>query len=254
MRETRPFAAVIMAAGKGTRMKDSNRAKVMFEVLGKPLLGYVVDLAHEIRAARVIAVVGYQRETVAEYVHRTAPGVEVCVQAEQRGTGHAVMQTEQMLDGFDGDVLVLSGDVPLLTADSMNAFLDHHREQGAVASILTAQFEDPAGYGRIIRNPDGSVRKIVEHRDANADELAVREINSGIYVFDREKLFDSVDHISPHNAQNEYYLTDVFDYFWKHHWIVAALPATHPDEIRGINTVEQLDEARVVLERRQARS
>ena len=252
MSTQRPFAAAIMAAGKGTRMKEPNRAKVMFEVLGKPMLGYVVELAYRIKAARVLAIVGYQRENVTEYLRRTAPSVEICVQAEQRGTGHAVMQTEHALDGFDGDVLVLSGDVPLLTEESMNAFLDHHRESNAVASILSARFEDPTGYGRIIRNPDGSVRKIVEHRDATAEELAIREINSGIYVFDRAKLFDAIDHITPHNAQNEYYLTDVFDYFWRHHWIVAALPATHPDEIRGVNTVDQLDEARAVLERRLA--
>ncbi len=246
----RPFATVIMAAGKGTRMKDPSRAKVMFEILGQPMLHFVLELAYALDSDKVVTIVGYQRELVEHFLRTEHPSAEVAVQAEQRGTGHAVMQTEKALSNFDGDVLILSGDVPLLTLGSMQEFLAHHRKTGAVASILTADFEDPTGYGRIIRNADRSVKKIVEHRDASPEELAIREINSGIYVFDRVKLFDALQHITPHNAQNEYYLTDVFEYFWKHDWKVSAEKASHPDEIRGINTVEQLAEAEAVLAER----
>jgi UDP-N-acetylglucosamine pyrophosphorylase len=244
------FAAVIMAAGKGTRMKNPNLAKVMYELNGKPMIHYVVDLAYGLRASRVIVIVGYQREVVTEYVRRSHPDVECVVQDQQLGTGHAVMQAEGALKGFSGMVLVLSGDVPLLTVQTMHKFIRHHEDTRAFASILTAELEDPTGYGRIIRNSDGSVQKIVEHKDASAAELEIKEINSGIYVFDKEKLFEGLNHIGTHNVQQEYYLTDVFEYFWKHHWKVSALKAPHIDEIRGVNTVQQLEEARAVIESR----
>lgn len=249
-KESRNVAAVVMAAGKGTRMKDPSKAKVMYEINGKPMIHFVVDLAYQLDASHVIVIVGYQREVVTEYIRRSHPDVDCVVQAEQLGTGHAVMQAEQALKSFSGEVIVLSGDVPLLTRESMREFIDHHHETAAVATILTADFADPAGYGRIIRNADGSVKKIVEHKDATEEERTVSEINSGIYIFDKEKLFDALKHISPHNVQNEYYLTDVFEYFWRHHWVVSAIKASHPDEIRGVNTVEQLDEAKAVLGKR----
>ena len=241
------LAVAIMAAGKGTRMKDASRAKVMYELDGKPMLHYVIRLAHDMNATKVIAIIGYQRETVEHYVKKHFPEAEFVTQAHQLGTGHAVMQTESALSGFSGNVLVLSGDVPLLNHGTIDRLIRYHRQTKAVATILTAELDDPTGYGRIIRNPDHSVKKIVEHRDASPKELLVQEINSGIYVFEKEELFDGLKHIRPHNVQNEYYLTDVFEYFWKHHWIVSALKAPHPDEIRGINTVEQLNEARKVL-------
>ena len=157
------------------------------------------------------------------------------------------MQSEAALKAFSGSVLVLSGDVPLLTKSTMQRLLHHHFETGAVATILTSNMSDPTGYGRIIRNSDGSVKRIVEHRDASEEERNVREINSGIYVFEKEKLFDGLGHIAPNNARKEYYLTDVFEYFWKHQWTVSALVAEEEHEIHGINTVEQLDRARGIL-------
>ena len=157
------------------------------------------------------------------------------------------MQTQDVLSGHDGSVVILSGDVPLLTAHTIQGLIDNHRESQALATILSARYDDPAGYGRIIRNPDGSVKKIVEHKDATAEEKAVHEINSGIYIFDCRKLFEALKTLRPNNIQKEYYLTDVFEYFWKQHWIVKALPAEHPDEIQGVNTVGQLEEVRKVL-------
>ena len=247
---TRDRAVVVMAAGQGKRMKDPTRAKVMYELNGQPMIHYVVDLAYDLRAQRVVLIVGHQRETVTGYVAGSHPDVLSAVQEQQLGTGHAVMQAEEALAGFDGDVVVLSGDVPLLTAATMQNLFYHHSSTGAVATILTAVVADPAGYGRIIRNSEGFVEKIVEHRDASPEELRVREINSGIYVFQKARLFEGLRHINTENTQHEYYLTDVFGYFWKKHWSVSALVADKPDEIHGINTVDQLEQARLILEAR----
>jgi UDP-N-acetylglucosamine diphosphorylase/glucosamine-1-phosphate N-acetyltransferase len=248
--KTHNFAVVIMAAGMGTRMKDASRAKVMFEILGKPMIHYVLDIAYALQSNRIIVIVGYQREIVSGYIRRSHPNAEIVVQAEQLGTGHAVMQTESALEGFQGNVLVLSGDVPLLTIASLKQLIEHHIRTEAIVTILTADFENATGYGRIVRNTDGSVKKIVEEKDATEDERLIKEINSGIYLFNKRVLFEGLKHIKPDNIQNEYYLTDVFEYFWNHHLRVSALKATSVDEIRGINTVKQLEEASNILANR----
>lgn len=249
-RSEREIAAVIMAAGQGKRMKDPSRAKVMYELNGKPMIHYVVDLTRDLGASNIVVIAGHQRQIVTEYLAKSHPSVACAIQEPQLGTGHAIMQSATALADFKGDVLVLSRDVPLLTKWTMENLLGHHFETGAVATILTSKMKDPTGYGRIVRNPDGSVKKIVEHRDASEEERKISEINSGIYVFDKEKLFDGLNHVTPNNAQNEYYLTDVFEYFWQHQWTVSALVAEHEDEIHGINTFDHLEEARGILDAR----
>ncbi|HCA79430.1 MAG TPA: UDP-N-acetylglucosamine pyrophosphorylase [Bacteroidetes bacterium] len=243
----RPLAAVIMAAGQGKRMKDPSRAKVLYELNGKPMIHYVVDLALELGTKPVVVIVGHQRQLVIDYLGKSHPMVACAIQAEQLGTGHAVMQAEPALEGFRGDVVVLSGDVPLLTRKTMESLITHHRTTGAAATILTAIMQDPTGYGRMIRNADGSVKRIVEHKDATDSERAIKEMNSGIYVFDKERLFEALQNILPDNAQHEYYLTDVFEFFWKKQWTVSALVGDSVDEIHGINTFEQLEQARGIL-------
>lgn len=245
-----PIAAVIMAAGQGKRMNDPARAKVLYEINGKPMIHYVADLAYELGSAQVVVIVGHQRQLVIDELKKSHPAVICAVQDPQLGTGHAVMQSEAGLKSFAGHVLVLSGDVPLLTRQTMERLLKHHFDTGAVATILTSNMSDPTGYGRIIRNPDGSVARIVEHRDASEQERSIKEISSGIYVFQKEKLFDGLKHITTNNSQNEYYLTDVFGYFWQHRWIVSALIADDEREIHGINTVDQLEQARGILDSR----
>ncbi len=244
----RKLAVIIMAAGKGTRMNNPDRAKVMFAVNGRPMVEHVVDLAARLDAARIVAVVGWQKDSVIEHLARTHGDKVECVeQNPQLGTGHAVMQAEGALKDFDGDVLVLSGDVPMLSFETSTSLIHLHRESKAQATVLTAVLDDATGYGRILRNTDGSVLGIVEHKDATDDQREIREINSGIYVFDAKLLFESLKHITPTNAQKEYYLTDVFHYFWLHQYTVRASIALNPVEIQGINTVVQLEAAQAAM-------
>jgi len=249
----RESAAIIMAAGKGTRMKDPAKAKVMNEILGKPMIHYVVDLALKLHMQRVIVIVGHQKETVAAYLRDSHPFVECVVQEQQLGTGHAVMQARGVLNDFAGHIIVLSGDVPLLTKESINALIACHLESKAKATILTADLPDPSGYGRIIRAEDGSVKRIVEQRDAAPEEINVCEINSGIYVFEKENLFKGLELIKADNVQQEYYLTDIFEHFVEQRWKVSGFKVNHIDEIRGINTYEQLEEARTLMETQRER-
>ncbi len=243
----RKLAVVVMAAGKGTRMNNPNRAKVMYTVNGKPMIDHVVDLALKLHSAKTAVVVGWHKETLIRHLAETHAHVATVAQEPQLGTGHAVMQAKDPLRGFEGDVLVLSGDVPLLSFTTARGLIEYHRVQHGVATVLTAVLEDPGGYGRVIRDQNGHVIAIVEHKDATPEQRAVREINSGIYVFDKAALFDALKHITPENAQKEYYLTDVFRYFWRNHLPVLAVATDDPREVQGVNTVKQLDEVRTIF-------
>jgi UDP-N-acetylglucosamine pyrophosphorylase len=241
------LAIVIMAAGKGTRMNNPDMAKVMYEINDKPIIGYVVDLAHRLGSSRTVVVVGWQKDSVIGYLENTGLPV-VCVEQEpQLGTGHAVMQAERALDGFDGDVLVLSGDVPMLSHDTVRRLIDVHRTSLADATVLTCILDNPAGYGRIIRDREGAVVGIVEEKDATEKQRSIREMNSGIYVFDKAKLFRGLRQITPENEQKEYYLTDILGYVWENSGRVGAVVTTNPMEIQGINTVAQLEQARMAM-------
>lgn len=240
----RSLAVVIMAAGKGTRMNNPSMAKVMYTVDNRPMVELVVEIAGRLGADRVVVVVGWQKESVITHLAGTFPAALCVEQNPQLGTGHAVMQAEPPLKDFTGDVLVLSGDVPLLRLETLQRLLDTHRTGKVAATVLTARVPDPTGYGRIIRDGVGRVTRIVEQKDASENERAVNEINSGIYAFDARGLFEGLASITPNNAQKEYYLTDVFAYFWRNNLPVAAVVADEAAEISGINTLEQLEEAR----------
>ncbi len=238
------LAVLIMAAGKGTRMK-SELAKVLHALNARPMIHYVLDTAFALNPDKVVLIVGHQAEAVKEATKGYC--VDYALQSPQLGTGHAVMQAESALSNFDGEVVVLSGDVPLTKVETLMQLLNTHRKKNAVATVLTAVLENPTGYGRVIRGEQGDVLKIVEHKDASPAELAITEINSGIYVFNKQKLFDALKKISNNNAQGEYYLPDVFKIFFAQGERIAAIPAPNFDEIRGINTPEQLKEAEAVL-------
>jgi UDP-N-acetylglucosamine pyrophosphorylase len=239
----KPVAAVIMAAGKGTRMNNPNVAKVMFRINDRPMIDYVVDLADHIHCENIVVVVGWKKDSVIEHLKSRGSKVVCVEQSPQLGTGHAVMQAESSLSEFDGDVLVLSGDVPMLRSETVNILIAYHQKQGATATVLTAILSDATGYGRVIRDDEGNVVAIVEHRDASDEQRSIQEINSGIYVFDRDRLFAGLQHVTPNNDQGEFYLTDVFEYLWKNKFTVCAVPAENSLEIQGINTVAQLEEA-----------
>jgi UDP-N-acetylglucosamine diphosphorylase/glucosamine-1-phosphate N-acetyltransferase len=245
------LAVAIMAAGKGTRMKNPDLAKVMFPVGGVPMIDHVVERAIEFDADPVIAIIGHQRGAVRSHLEgRFGDRIGFAEQVEQLGTGHAVMQALPLLEGFGGDVLVLSGDVPLLTSATIGALIETHRSSGAIATVLTVIMPDPTGYGRVVRNDDGSVAKIVEHKDATESEREITEINSGIYIFRAADLAEALGNLDNNNVQREYYLTDVFGWFRRVGRPVAAYASADAGEVQGINTVEQLADADVEFGRR----
>lgn len=243
----RELSVVIMAAGKGTRMLNPNMAKVMYEINGRPMIDHVVDLALQMNSRHTIVIVGWQKDSVIHHLATRANKVTCVEQNPQLGTGHAVMQAEAALRNFDGDVLVLSGDVPLLRLETLKRLHQFHTTQHAAATVLTAIVSDAAGYGRIVRDNRGEVVAIVEHKDATPEQQAVKEINSGIYVFDRVRLFEGLKGLTPDNAQKEYYLTDVFNYFWRAKFKVCAVPAQDVREVQGINTLQQLEDMRAAV-------
>ena len=231
---------IVLAAGQGTRMR-SERPKVAFEVCGRSLLGHVVDTVRRLGATRTVVVVGHGREIV-EKIVADAPRVETAFQSRRRGTADAVKTAMRSLRDFDGTVLVLCGDVPLVRRETLRALLTHHRRRGAAATVLTATLDDAGGYGRILRDANHGFRAIREARDCTAAERAVREINSGIMAFDAAHLRSALRAVRADNAQSEYYLTDVPGILLRRSLRVDAVDRGTPDDLLGVNTFEQLAE------------
>lgn len=233
----KPFAIVIMAAGKGTRLK-SKRAKVLHEIGGKPLLAHVITAAQQIAAARdIYVIIGHQAAEVRGAVEAT--GVNFIVQAEQRGTGHAIMTARPEVAKY-GNMLVLSGDVPLIRPATIARLRDFHLDRKAAMTILSAEPPDPFGYGRVIRKGVENVSAIVEQKALTKAQQKAREINSGIYAFATAPLFANIDRLTTDNAHHEFYLTDMAALLVKARAKVLALKAEDPAEVLGANTIAEL--------------
>ncbi|MCT2534316.1 bifunctional UDP-N-acetylglucosamine diphosphorylase/glucosamine-1-phosphate N-acetyltransferase GlmU [Aquibacillus koreensis] len=238
--------AVVLAAGQGTRMK-SKLYKVLHPVMGRPMVQHVVDQLKELQFKNIVTVVGFGAEKVQEQLGTDS---EYVIQKEQLGTGHAVMQAEDILKDKHGTTIVVCGDTPLLKSATLIELLHHHEKEKAKVTVLTAHAPDPSGYGRVLRNNEGNVERIVEHKDASDAELAVKEINTGTYCFDNELLFQSLKEVSNDNAQGEYYLPDVIEILKNANEKISAYQTPDFDETLGVNDRVALAQAEKLMKKR----
>ena len=236
--------SLILAAGKGTRMK-SDLPKVVHKCNGEPMVHYVIEASKEAGAEAVCVIVGYKADEVKAAIRED---VSYVMQTEQLGTGHAVKCAKDFI-GEEGNVIILCGDTPLITGDTLERLVDMHNDGGYGVTVLSAVLDDATGYGRIIRDGNGEFKKIVEQKDATEEEKAVKEINSGMYVFDCKALSDALCKLTNNNAAGEYYLTDTIEFIKDAGYKVAAyaLKGSDVNQIRGVNTLEQLKEAEQIM-------
>ena len=240
----RPYAALILAAGKGTRMK-SKVCKVLHTIAGRPMISYVIDAVRLLGFERIVLVVGHQADEVQKSI--SPDGLEFVLQEPQLGTGHAVAASAGRLRDFDGNALILCGDIPLIRSETLQDFRSYHERQESRVTVMTASVDDPKGYGRIIRNRNGTIDRIVEEADANSEEKGAKEINTGIYLVDAHLLYSLVDRIQPENAQGEYYLTDIVAEAAKERIPAHACLLQNPVEATGINTRSELAYASQII-------
>lgn len=234
----RKTAAIILAAGKGTRMKSS-KPKVVFKLAEIPMINRVIATAQKAGSDEINVVVGYKKEEVKNIITEK---VSYSVQDQQKGTGHAVMVTKDAFKDFEGDIFILCGDVPLLKDSTLTKMLKKHREENSSCTVLTAFMDDALKYGRIVRNAAGNVERIVEFKDATAEQKEINEINTGIYCFDSKDMFNALESIDDNNAQNEYYLTDTLEILNKKGKKVISATLDNMVEASGVNSQKQLSE------------
>lgn len=232
------IAAIVLAAGKGTRMK-SEKPKVLFKIAEKMLVQRVIDAAEELKPNKIAVVVGYKKDEVIKRLNHYSNTVFI-EQKEQNGTGHAVIVTKKEFENFEGNILLLCGDVPLLKAKTLKKLVEKHNKKNAACTVLTAIMDDALKYGRIVRNKDNSVKQIVEFKDANQEQRKIKEINTGIYCFNANDLFNSLNQISNNNKQNEYYLTDTLEILNKEGKLVSSVIVDDNKEVSGVNSQLQL--------------
>ena len=233
----KPLTIVILAAGKGTRM-NSELPKVLHEFNGIPMIEEVIKTAEKLNPKKIIAIIGYKKELVKDALVNYK--IDFAIQKEQNGTAHAVQQCEEQLEKFDGDLLVLSGDVPLIKTSTLFNLIQNHENGLFDASMITADFDNPDGYGRVVRNFNGNLEKVQEHKDCNDEQLRIKEINSGIYVFNNQILFELLPKLGNSNEQLEYYLPDVLSMIISNGGKIGLEKIKNINEIQGVNTMDQL--------------
>ncbi len=242
----RPWASIILAAGKGTRMK-SEVPKVMHHLLGKPIIGHVLDLLRNLDIGPRVVVAGHGDDLVRDYLKKT--DIKLVVQEQQLGTGHAASCAKAALGEFHGNVLIICGDTPLLKENTLASFMEDHADSGRILSLLTAHLKDPTGYGRVLRSvsEDAQIQGIVEEKDATEAQRRLTEINTGTYAVDSGFLFHALDAVGCDNVQGEYYLTDIVSIAVSEGVSAGAVGAAAEDEARGINSRTELARAETIL-------
>ena len=238
------FSAIILVAGTGIRMKSS-LPKVMHKLSGKPLVKWVIDSVSVLKPDNVVVVLGCGSEIVEEYLSGVSNNVKFVYQKEQLGTAHAVIQAEKILKNYDGDILVISGDVPLIGSSTLTSLIKNNKKTVSAVTVLSAKVENSFGYGRIVKN-NGFLEKIVEERDASVAEKQIKEINSGVYCFDKN-LWKALSKVRPNNAKKEYYITDTVAILKAFGKKISLIAVKDECEVKGINNREELAQAELVL-------
>ncbi|MBO5737864.1 bifunctional N-acetylglucosamine-1-phosphate uridyltransferase/glucosamine-1-phosphate acetyltransferase [bacterium] len=242
--------SIILAAGKGTRMK-SETSKVLHKIFDKTLVGYVIEAVNKTGIVdENFVIVGHQAESVEKHIKENYTNSKTVLQSPQLGTGHAVSMVLPYLDNYSGDIIILCGDTPLITEKTLKSFIDSHKANNSDLTVMSAIFDNPTNYGRIIRNADGSINSIVEEKDANIEQKAIKEVNAGIYCLNWEKIKPVFKELKTNNAQGEYYLTDIIKWAKEQSLKVDAYVLKNNDEIFGINSKAHLAEASKILNQR----
>ena len=231
---------IILAAGKGTRM-NSDLPKVLHKLKGKPLLDYVIDESELLNPKEIILVVGFKKERVIKHTESRI-NLRYATQIEQLGTGHAVLQTNELLKNRKGHILILYGDVPNIKASTLQPIVNDHISNNRDLTLITAEIDDPTGYGRIVRDKNGNLLKIIEEKDCSDDEKKIKEWNPGIYIFKIPEVFKILNNIKTNNASKEYYLTDAIGLSQQSNMQIKAIKIENSDEVIGVNTADQLKE------------
>lgn len=247
-KNSRQAAAVILAAGKSTRMK-TELPKVMHEICGQPMLSYVFNACRTAGISRLIVVVGFAKDAIIRH-YEGEPGIQFVEQQEQKGTAHAVMMCNDALKNFEGDVVVIAGDMPMIRSETLQSLLQSHRAAAAGASIATTVLDDPTSYGRIVRNKAGDFERIVEHRDCTPEQLQIKEVNPSYYCFDAKALREALPKVQPNNAKGEYYITDVLEIILKSGAKVRATTNVPAVDAVGINSRVDLADVAKLMQRR----
>ena len=231
---------VILAAGKGTRM-NSDLPKVLHKLQSKPLIDYVIDESELLNPKEIILVVGFKKESIIKHTESRI-NLKYATQIEQLGTGHAVLQTNELLKNRKGHILILYGDVPNIKASTLQPIIDDHISNNRDLTLITAEIDDPTGYGRIIRDKNDNLLKIIEEKDCNDNEKKIKEWNPGIYIFKIPEVFKILNNIKTNNASKEYYLTDAIGLAQQSNMQIKAIKIENSDEVIGVNTADQLKE------------